>query len=90
MMFKPEVIQALQREQRVCQTAVARLREQTQPLESEYGWSTEQFLQKFESGEAGDEQVFFRWYALAEAIREWQEGYDSLKELLAKTELVGA
>ena len=35
MDLKPEVIRALDREQRVCETALARLREKTRPLEEQ-------------------------------------------------------
>jgi len=90
MMLKPEVVRALEREQRMCETAIEHLQERSRPLEQQYGWSTELFLNKFNTGEAGDEQVFFRWFALAEAIKDWQQTHDSLSELLANTELVHA
>ena len=82
MILKTEVVQALEREQRMCVTAIARLQERSRPLEEEFGWSTELFLQKFDAGETGDEQVFFRWFAVAEAMKDWQKTYDSLNELL--------
>ena len=59
MDLKPEVIRALDREQRVCETALARLREKTRPLEEQYGWSTDAFLKKFDAGEIGDAHAFF-------------------------------
>ena len=48
------------------------------------------FLRKFNSGEAGDDLEFFRWYALAQAIKDWQATYDGLRELLGDSEPVGA
>lgn len=90
MNLKPEVIQALEREVRMCKTAIDRLEERSQLLEQEYGWSTELFLQKFNAGETGDEQIFFRWYALGEAMRDWQKTKNSLNELLNNSELVRA
>lgn len=90
MMLKPEIVHVLQREKAVCETALVRLQEKTNPLEKKFGWSTELFLDRFKAGQAGDEQDFFRWYALAEAIEDWQTTYDSLEELLTNKELVNA
>ena len=78
MTLKPEIIHILQREKAVCETAISRLQEKTTPLEQAFGWSTETFLQRFNTGQTGDEQDFFRWYALAEAIKEWQKTLDNL------------
>jgi|AP95_1055475.scaffolds.fasta_scaffold33191_2 hypothetical protein len=88
--LKPEVIRALDREQRVCVTAIAHLQEKIRPLEEQYGWSTDAFLRKFDAGEIGDAHPFFLWHALAEALADWQKTRDSLAELLADAELTGA
>ncbi len=90
MMLKPEIIRVLQREKAVCEAALARLQEKTHPLEKRFGWSTDTFLRLFNAGKAGDDQDFFRWYALAEAMKEWQTTYDSLEDLLTNKELVSA
>ncbi len=89
MILKPEVVRVLEREQRVCEMAIDRLKERSHPLEQEYGWSTKLFLEKFNAGEVGDDKAFFHWYALAEAIQDWQQTGESLKELLITAELVG-
>lgn len=88
--LKPEVIRVLEREKAVCNTAIARLRERHRPLEQQYGWTTDEFLEKFNAGEIGDDQEFFLWYALAEAVKDWQKTRASLEELLAGSELVSA
>lgn len=88
MNLKPEVARILVREKIVSETALARLREKTRLLELQYGWSTDAFLKKFNAGEAGDEQEFFQWYALAEAIADWQKTRESVEELLAASEPV--
>lgn len=90
MSLKPEVIQALEREKKLCETAIARLREKMRVWETQFGWSTHTFLEKFDSGEAGDEPEFFRWYALTQAVKDWQITYDALRELLADPEFVDA
>lgn len=84
MSLKPEVIQALEREKKMCEIAIARLHEKVHMWENQFGWSTHMFLQKFNSGEVGDDVEYFRWYALAQAIREWQLTYDALQEVLAE------
>lgn len=89
-MLKPEILRVLEREQRMCETAISRLEERARPWEDEYGWSTTLFLEKFNSGEAGDELIFFQWYAVAEAIKDWQKTYTSLNELLTGAELIYA
>jgi len=83
MMLKPEVIHILQREKAVCEAALQRLQEKTQLLENQFGWSTPTFLELFNAGTIGDKQEFFRWYALAEALREWQENRGYLHEMLS-------
>jgi uncharacterized protein YhaN len=90
MVLKPEVVRVLEREQRVCEMAIDRLKERSRPLEQEYGWSTKLFLEKFNAGEVGDDKAFFLWYALAEAIQDWQQTCESLREFLANAELVSA
>ena len=47
-------------------------------------------MEKFNSGEAGDDQEFFHWHALAEAAKDWQKTRDSLEKLLRGSELVNA
>jgi hypothetical protein len=88
MILKPEIIHVLQREITICEAAMSQLREKTGQLESQYGWSTTTFLRLFNAGRAGDDQDLFRWYALAEALQDWQKTYDSLQEILGNAELV--
>ena len=90
MILKPEVVHVLEREKMMCETAIKRLEEKAFLWEKQFGWSTDTFLRKFNSGEAGDDLEFFRWYALAQAIKDWQATYDGLRELLGDSEPVGA
>jgi len=84
MRLKSEVLRSLERERKLSETALARLAEQCQAFEARYGWSTEEFLRKFDAGEIGDDQDFFRWYALAQAQLDWQATRQSLSEVLAQ------
>ncbi len=88
--LKPEIIQILQREEAICEAALFRLHEKTRLLENQYGWPTATFLRMFDSGRVGDDQDFFRWYALAEALQDWQKTLDSLQEMLASADVVYA
>jgi len=83
MNLKPEIVRLLEREKRVSEVAITRLKERCRLLEQQYGWLTDEFLKKFDAGEIGDEQEFFLWYALAEAMKEWQATHSSVEELLA-------
>lgn len=85
MQFKSEVVRSLERERRLSEAALARLTEQCKVFEAQYGWSTEEFLRKFEAGEIGDDQDFFRWYALAQAQIDWQATRQGLGEVLAQS-----
>ena len=87
--LKPEVLRVLDREHRLCVAAISRLREKTGPLEEQYGWSTDTFVAKFDAGEIGDAHAFFRWYAWAQALEDWQQTRASLAELLPAAELAG-
>jgi hypothetical protein len=82
MKLKREVIQSLERESRLSETAIARLDKRCRAFEKRYGWSTEEFLRKFNGGEIGDDQDYFLWYALARAKQDWKATRESLDELL--------
>ena len=88
--MRPEVVEVLVREKSASEIAIARLQEKMRSLESRYGWTTKEFLEKFERGEAGDEQDYFLWYALAEALEDWKRTRDGLVELLNGAEMVSA
>lgn len=67
MKLKPEVIRSLERETKLSHVAISRLAERCRAFETKYGWSTDEFLHKFDAGEIGDDQDYFIWYALAQA-----------------------
>ncbi len=85
MQLKSEVIRSLERERKLSEAALTRLAEQCKVFEAQYGWSTEEFLRKFDAGEIGDDQDFFRWYALAQAQRDWQATRQSSGEVPAQS-----
>lgn len=90
MHLKAEVIRVLEREKTMSETVIGRLQERCRLLEQEYGWPTAEFLSKFNAGKIGDEHKFFIWYALAEAVKDWEATHDSVEELLTGSEVVSA
>lgn len=86
MKLKLEVIRSLERETKLSEAAVARLEEQCRAFETKYGWSTEEFLRKFNDGKIGDNQDYFRWYALIQAKQDWQATRKSLDEVLTSAQ----
>ena len=81
--MKREVIRSLTREKAISSVAIEHLEALIGAYEEKYGWTTEEFIQKFEGGVVGDEEDFFKWYALAQALRDWQATKSALEEILA-------
>ncbi len=51
-------------------------------FERRYGMTTQEFLEKFESGTLGDQQEWFDWYATAEGKKIWSRKRDILDHLV--------
>ena len=51
-------------------------------FEQQYGMSTQEFLDKFESGTLGDRQEWFDWYAAAEGKTLWSRKCNILVHLV--------
>ena len=51
-------------------------------FEQQHNMSTQEFLDKFESGALGDQQEWFDWYAAAEGKTLWSRKYDILAHLV--------
>ena len=90
MKIKREVMDVLEREMRMCDLAIAQINKKVDPYEQEYGYSTERFLEMFDSGELGDSHTLFKWYAYAKAKNDWQNNKLGLQELLNSSEQVDA
>jgi len=82
MNLKREVIDSMKREDNICKLAVEHLRKECALFEKKYRMPTRIFLQKFNRGKVGDEQDFFKWYALAEGLKDWMKTREALRELL--------
>lgn len=72
---KPEVEEAVSQALK-SQAVVARLRrdqfqKQCAEFESKYGFSSDEFMQRFEAGELGDDADFFDWFAAKRGFDLW-------------------
>jgi hypothetical protein len=69
----PAVEDAVDREAALGEFLLERYREKLDRFEEEHGMSTETFLDRFEGGELGDDEDFFEWRAVADAVDHWEE-----------------
>lgn len=56
------------------------LRQRRKEFEEQYGMSSEEFMEKFESGDLGDDQDYFEWYALTESIQHLENKTEKLRK----------
>lgn len=57
-----------------------KFREKLEEFEDKYDMTSKEFIEKFESGEIGDDQDFFEWYAVYQSKQHWKEKTDKLRE----------
>jgi hypothetical protein len=82
MNLRQELIVPLKREEQICESALKHLQEKCLEFEKKYKMSTKDFLEKFNQGLLGDSQDFFKWFALAEGMKEWAKTKEALEETL--------
>ena len=83
MHFKREVVESLKRELSICNVALSNIKEELEKFEIKYTMSTEEFNEKFEKGQLGDDQDFFEWNAYKEYYNDWQNRKKALEEILS-------
>ncbi len=57
--MRKEIIHSLEREKKKSQLAINHLKDQIRSYERKFRWSTSEFLNKFNNGLIGDDEVFF-------------------------------
>jgi hypothetical protein len=77
------VRESVSREKEIVERKIDRFREEVEEFEEEYGMTSEEFLEKFESGELGDERHWFEWKAVYQSLQRLEER----KEKLEKAEI---
>jgi len=48
---------------------VGLIREEVEGFEKRYGMSSDEFVDKFERGELGDDQDYFEWWGLVRGLK---------------------
>lgn len=80
--MRKEIIHSLKREKKISQLAIDHLKDQLQSYEKKFRWSTIEFVDKFDNGSIGDDEAFFKWYAMAQALKDWQTTKEALEEAI--------
>jgi len=69
-----EVIRgALEQNQRVAKYKIKKYLEVREDFEKKYGMDSDLFMEKFGSGELGDDDDFFDWYAAKRGLDIWSK-----------------
>ena len=78
------VSEALQREAGLLKVKARVLRERIKRFEEKYGMSSGEFKERFERGELGDEEDYFVWWSLLEALSQVEKRLKSIEKELQK------
>ena len=74
--LKPLLASAIQSELRMLEVGLARIAERLQAFEKQYSLTSEEFAQRFESGEIGESLDYIEWAGEIETYRclegQWQ------------------
>jgi len=82
MTITTEIRKSLEREYKISSSTMSFYKKKIRVLEKKYKMTTTSFLEKFEKGEAGDEQDFFDWYAFYKLLSSWTNTKNALKPLI--------
>lgn len=77
------VKESLQRELILSESKVNLLKEEIKGFEKKYEMSSEEFMEKFERGELGDDQNYFEWWGLLRGIKKIEEKIGKIKAVLS-------
>lgn len=80
--MKQVIIESLKREEDICKIAIQHLKKDCKKFERKYNISTNEFIKKFDQGEIGDNEDFFKWYTIASAIKDWTNKKNELKNFI--------
>jgi len=77
------VKESVSRELSIVEGKLDRFSERLEVFESDYGMSSREFIEQFESGELGDDEDFFEWKAVYQSVQRLRDR----KERLEKAEI---
>lgn len=72
---------AIKRELKIVKAELEGFEEEMQRFESKHGLSSNEFYKKFESGELGDDEDYFTWWAAVHAHESIKTRIETLQEL---------
>ncbi len=75
--------ESLQRELVLSEAKVNLIRKEIEGFKKRYGMSSEEFVNKFERGELGDDQDYFEWWGLARGLTEIEKKIGKIKMVLS-------
>ncbi|MFZ8795067.1 MAG: hypothetical protein ACO2O2_14460 [Acidilobaceae archaeon] len=67
------IVEALQRERALLRVKAKILKSRVEDFEKRFNMKSEEFLEKSESGELGDDEEFFLWWSFLQALRSVEE-----------------
>ena len=76
--------EALEREAGLLRVKARVLRGRIKRFEEKYGMGSGEFRKRFERGELGDEEDFFVWWSLLEALSQVEKRLNSIERELQK------
>lgn len=74
------VRESVSREKSIVERKLERFNKRLEGFETEYGMSSENFIDWFESGELGDEQDFFEWKAVYQTVQRLRDRKERLEQ----------
>ncbi len=72
------VKEAVQKERELGRFMLKRYEDKLSKFEDKYDMTTDEFVEKFEKGELGDDQDYFEWFAIFKGNEHWKEKLDEL------------
>lgn len=77
-----KIVDLLTKELTYADFASTTLKDEMKVYEKKYGMNWQDFINKFEKGEIGDEKVWFTWYGLALSAKDWDETKNEIKKAI--------
>lgn len=77
------VKESLRRELALSEAKVNLIREEIEGFEKRYEMLSEEFVDKFERGELGDDQDYFEWWGLVRGLKKIEEQIGKIKAVLS-------
>jgi len=75
---------AIERELKILEAKLAGFEEEMRKFESKHGLSSKEFYKRFESGELGDDEDYFTWWAAIQAHESIKTRIETLQELFSQ------